>query len=88
MSDHLLRLAKLVERWINEDAVDIREFRVEAAEIVRDLEAAPAPERRTITRAQYDDVLDRCMRLRDRNTSSRAAVEHILNTLGLTVEDA
>ena len=86
----LLQLAKIVAE-LARVTYDWKDARcVIAEQLVRDLEAAPPPEpaRRTITRAQYDDVLDRCMRLRDRNTSSRAAVEHILNTLGLTVEDA
>jgi len=40
----LLRLARIVDRWFNVDELDVEALRVEAASLVRDLEAAPQPE--------------------------------------------
>ena len=56
MSDHLLRLARIVDCWFNLERLDVVKLREEAASIVRDLEAAPATERRTITREEFDRV--------------------------------
>ena len=52
MSDHLLRLAKIVAHMakIGGTSNDYHD----AAQLVRDLEAAPQPERRTITREEFN----------------------------------
>ena len=87
MSDHLLRLARVVKdhlegekAWI-ETREDIRSF-------VRDLEAAPPPERRTITREEWADALDQLTKVRDRNKMPGPALNRIMEHFRLTVEDA
>ena len=84
-NDALLRLAKIVESIASGDGPhwpteDVRQ-------LIRDLEAAPTVQApRTITQEEFRNIEDRCLRLRNRNTTVSAAVDHILRTLRLTVE--
>ena len=87
MSDNLLRLAKIVKD-LAADMLDWKDERVEAArELVRDLEAAPQPERRTITRKQYEMAVGRISSSRDELSASVCALI-CLREWDLTVEDA
>ncbi len=70
------------------DMLDWKDERVEAArELVRDLEAAPQPERRTITRKQYEMAVGRISSSRDELSASVCALI-CLREWDLTVEDA
>ena len=87
MSDHLLRLARIVESIASGDGPhwpteDVRQ-------LIRDLEAAPqpAPERRTITRKQYETAVGRISSSRDELSASVCALI-CLREWDLTVEDA
>ena len=86
MSDsHLLRLARIVESIASGDGPhwpteDVRQ-------LIRDLEAAPQPERRTITRKQYEMAVGRISSSRDELSASVCALI-CLREWDLTVEDA
>ena len=57
MSDHLLRLARItygLACYADEATNESERIVREAAQLVRDLEAAPQPERRTITREEFN----------------------------------
>lgn len=82
----LLRLARIVDRWFNVDELDVEALRVEAASLVRDLEAAPPePARRTITREEFNAA--RVVFLDEHMTSSEVMTE-VAAAWRLTVEDA
>ena len=60
MSDHLLRLARItygLACYADEATNESERIVREAAQLVRDLEAAPQPERRTITREEFQGAL-------------------------------
>ena len=96
MSDHLLRLSRVV---LDKERAELpadctTQFSRELSDLVRDLEAAPAPERRPITREQWIRL---CLRLggwagnwerRDSDKDEELLREILSTTLGLTVEDA
>lgn len=85
--DALLRLARMYAELVR---VQFGESRLsDAADaLVRDLEAVerdPAPERRTITRAQYGAGVEILSRL---GTVQKIDVEDLLDVWSITVEDA
>ena len=91
MSDHLLRLAKIVETFTFWAHV-APSVRADMQSLVRDIEAAgidmpPVPERRTITRKQYEMAVGRISSSRDELSASVCALI-CLREWDLTVEDA
>lgn len=90
MSGHLLQLAKLTLRLagdvLSEMSPEGRNLHAELSDLVRDLEAAPAPERRTITREEFDNVASGLAShgIREAKVHARA----IVAAWRLTVEDA
>lgn len=84
MSDHLLRLAKIVAHMakIGGTSNDYHD----AAQLVRDLEAAPQQERRTITREEWALAVGKLSQRTEATASEVALV--CLNTWRLTVENA
>ena len=84
MSDHLLRLAKIVAHMakIGGTSNDYHD----AAQLVRDLEAAPQQERRKITREEWALAVGKLSQRTEATASEVALV--CLNTWRLTVENA
>jgi len=83
----LLRLARIVDRWFNVDELDVEALRVEAASLVRDLEAAPPePARRTITRTQYEWAVTHAANWTQ--IPANVLVQDLLAAWRLTLEDA
>ena len=84
MNDALLRLARIVTH-IASDTYDWKDLRVdEAAQLVRDLEAAPPPrETRTITREEYGSGIEVLVRI---GTVHKRDVDELLSRWRLTVE--
>jgi hypothetical protein len=91
MSDTpLLRLARLTLRLAGDvTGSDADSLNLHAAlfDLVRDLEAAQQPERRTITRKQYEMAVGRISSSRDELSASVCALI-CLREWDLTVEDA
>lgn len=86
MSDHLLRLARIVAHIVS-DTYDWKDVRVDdAAQLVHDIEAAPQPERRTITRYELDRLKYSLQTAGVQDSDLHA--DAILSILRLTVEDA
>lgn len=83
MSDHLLRLARVVAE-VTTRTHPTSSLESHAWKLVRDLEAAPATERRTITREEFEKALEW---LAWNNDPERDARE-IAAAWRLTVEDA
>jgi len=87
MSDHLLRLAKVL---LENEAQLLPPYTSsflsrELQSLVRDLEAAPAPARRTITREEFDNAVRQMQYL---TTNYPDGVRKIAAAWRLTVEDA
>jgi len=83
---HLLRLARIVKD-LAADMLDWKDERVEAArELVRDLEAAPQPERRTITREEFRAAQEQVWRAQDNAENAAAMLERVADVWRLTVE--
>lgn len=84
MTDPLLRLARVVSRMA--DHVHTDDIAGMARHLVLDLEAAPAPERRTITREEFSAV---AQQLRNREVEYPDNLAHVFAAAWrLTVEDA
>ena len=88
-SDHLLRLARITYglACYADDATNESERIVrEAAQLVRDLEAAPQPERRTITREEFRAAQEQVWRAQDNAENAAAMLERVADVWRLTVE--
>jgi hypothetical protein len=86
MSDHLLRLANVVADHI-EGKVPQKILVYQCEQIVRDLEAAPQPERRTITREEFRAAQEQVWRAQDNGENAAAMLERVADVWRLTVEE-
>lgn len=84
MSDHLLRLARIVKEIAVQAPFIDGITRGDAHSLVRDLEAAPQQERRTITREEWALAVGKLSQRTEATASEVALV--CLNTWRLTVE--
>ncbi len=85
MSDHLLRLARIVADNI-QGGVAPRVLLSQCEQVIRDLEAAPAPERRTITREELRAAQEQVWRAQDNAENAAAMLERVADVWRLTVE--
>lgn len=85
MSDHLLRLAKIVEglTYLHPDKSLARD----AYQLVREIEAAPQPERRTITREEFRAAQEQVWRAQDNGENAATMLERVADVWRLTVEE-